>query len=279
MRPALLMQAEHDRGAHARGLAPAAGAYGVYAANGEVALRGNGLARLPLQGVGDAFLGVLEESEVYALPQGTPLPAGSRLLSVRECAAYLPPQEMSLALAAIGLANWRASHRFCPRCGGALAPQRDGWVLVCADGHENFPRTDAAVIMAVTDAADNLLLANNLRHRENRMWSILAGFLEPGETLEAAVRRECQEEVAVAVTNLSYVGSQPWPFPASLMVGFRARSTQVRPKLSVQSDELVAACWFDRAQLSEALLAGELQLPSEGSIARMMIDTWRAGEE
>ncbi|MGQ4505898.1 NAD(+) diphosphatase [Dermabacteraceae bacterium P13103] len=279
MRASLLMQAEHDRCAHARGLAPLTGAYGIYAVNGEVALSGSELAKLPLEGSGEAFLGVHAEREVYALAQGTPLPAGARLLPLRECADYLQAQEMSLALAAVGLANWRASHRFCPRCGAKLFPQRDGWVLACADGHENFPRTDPAVIMAVTDAADNLLLANNLRHRENRMWSVLAGFLEPGETLESAVRRECKEETGIAVADLSYVGSQPWPFPASLMVGFRARAAQVRPELSVQADELVAARWFSRAELDEALLRGELQLPSEGSIARTMIDAWRAGEE
>ena len=188
----------------------------------------------------------------------------------------LDDEQISLVTTAVGLAHWHAAHLFCPRCGGPTQVVEAGWVRRCeADGIDHYPRTDPAVIMAVTDADDRLLLARNARRRGTTMMSVLAGFVEPGESLEAAVAREVMEEVGVPVTQVAFAGDQPWPFPASLMVGYTARATDTDLRLDpVEIDE---AHWFDRTGFGTALGNGELTVPPRLSIARHLIEQWYGG--
>ena len=148
-----------------------------------------------------------------------------------------------------------------------------GWVLRCReDGVEQFPRTDPAVIMAVRDGQDRLLLARNA-HFRGRFHSVLAGFVEPGESLENAVAREVDEEVGVTVTEVEYMGSQPWPFPRSLMLGYRAWAPEAA-ELTLQDEEIAEARWFSREELAAALAAEEIELPGAASMGRALIDDW-----
>ncbi len=185
-----------------------------------------------------------------------------------------------LVFHALGLAEWHWVTHFCPRCGGDLAPAASGHELRCTRCERaQFPRTDPAVIMVVTagePGADDeqCLLGRSPGWPEGR-YSTLAGFLEPGETLEDAVRREVREETGIRVGAVEYFGNQPWPLPASLMVGFvgRAESTEI----SVDDDELEDARWFTRRQLREGAEAGTLALPSGVSISRSLVEHWYGG--
>ncbi|WP_338089040.1 NAD(+) diphosphatase [Phycicoccus endophyticus] len=154
-------------------------------------------------------------------------------------------------------------------------PVLAGWVRRCpADGSDHYPRTDVAVIMAVVDDDDRLLLARGRGFRSGGM-SVLAGFVEPGETLAAAVVREVGEEVGVEVEEVTYLGDQPWPFPSSLMVGFRARARSTA--LRLQEDEIAAARWFTRDELAAAVADGSLVIPGRVSIARRLLEHWYGG--
>ena len=188
-----------------------------------------------------------------------------------------PDLAHGLVVEAIALSQWHAVHTHCPRCGTRTAVTQGGWVRHCpADGTNQFPRTDPAVIMAVTDPDDRLLLARGAQWAPGRR-SVLAGFVEPGEGLEQAVVRETMEEVAVVVDpdSVEYRGSQPWPLPASLMVGFRARATTTR--LVRQEDEIAEADWFTRDEVATAVADGDLGLPGRSSIARSLIEDWFGG--
>jgi NAD+ diphosphatase len=174
-----------------------------------------------------------------------------------------------------GLANWHASHGYCSSCGAVTEPGQAGWTRLCTqDGTEHYPRTDPAVIMAVTDADDRLLLARSPHWQPGRL-SVLAGFVEPGESLEAAVAREVFEEVGVVVEQVRYLGNQPWPFPSSLMLGFTARALD--PALRLDQEEIVEAVWVTRAELAEMVLAGRFGISPTVSIARRMIERWYGG--
>lgn len=189
----------------------------------------------------------------------------------------VPDLEQGLAVEAIALAQWHAVHTRCPRCGTETEVTQAGWVRHCpADGSNHFPRTDPAVIMAITDADDRLLLARGPQWDLGRR-SVLAGFVEPGEGLEQAVVRETAEEVGIAVDpeSIEYRGSQSWPFPASLMLGFRARATTTR--LVRQEDEIAEADWFTREEVATAVADGHLGLPGRASIARSLIEEWFGG--
>lgn len=202
---------------------------------------------------------------------------GRDLRELRRIVPRLDAAEASLALTAVGMGSWHRTHRHCPLCGGTLDPERAGWVLRCReDGSEHFPRSDPAVIMAVRDDEDRLLLARNARFR-GRFSSVLAGFVEPGETLEGAVAREVLEEVGLVVDDVEYVGSQPWPFPRSLMVAFRARATGPTA-LTLQADEIAEARWLTRDELAAALADGSIGLPGRASIARALIEDWYGDE-
>ncbi|HXR44149.1 MAG TPA: NAD(+) diphosphatase, partial [Pseudolysinimonas sp.] len=145
-------------------------------------------------------------------------------------------------------------------------------------GREVFPRTDAAIIVGITDADDRLLLGSNAMWAANR-FSVLAGFVEPGESLEAAVVREVFEESGLRVTDPVYLGSQPWPFPASLMVGFRARLADGEPAdTHPDGEEILALRWFTREEMAAAIADGSIGLPGRASIARAIIEDWYGGE-
>ena len=196
--------------------------------------------------------------------------------TLREVGARLDPLGGALFAGTLALANWHRSHGHCPRCGAPTEPASAGWTRRCPrDGSEHYPRTDVAVIMAVVDDADRLLLARNQRFRSGGM-SVLAGFVEPGETLAAAVAREVHEEVGIRVDEVTYLGDQPWPFPSSLMVGFRAHA--LTTDLRLQEDEIASARWFSRDELLAAVADGSVHLPGRVSIARRLLEHWFGGE-
>lgn len=195
--------------------------------------------------------------------------------SLREAGADLDDTDAGVMTTAVALANWHARHQFCPRCGSATVVEEGGWVRRCSqDGSQHYPRTDAAIIVAVLDDADRILLARGPHWPQGRM-SVLAGFVEAGESLEAAVHREVQEEVGLSLEELSYRGNQPWPFPASLMIGYTARTGDTR--LTLDPVEIVEAQWFTRGELSHAARSGEVAIPSRVSIARHLIEDWHGG--
>ncbi|WP_425954904.1 NAD(+) diphosphatase [Xylanimonas sp. McL0601] len=204
-------------------------------------------------------------------------PAGRRWEILRNLDG-LDDLEQGLATQAVALANWHAVHAFCPRCGAPTHVRKAGWVRWCpVEDRELYPRTDPAVIMAVVDDADRILLGH-AAHWPAHRFSTLAGFVEPGESLEQAVRREVSEEVGVHVADglgdVVYRGSQTWPFPASLMLGFRAHVAGSAGEAAPDGVELTAARWFTRAELLEAVQDGEVALPTRLSIARALIEEW-----
>lgn len=203
------------------------------------------------------------------------LPPGTRAEHLRAFVQSVDEEEAALVLHAVALAEWQRSHRHCPRCGTALEVAHAGHLLVCpACGRQQFPRTDPAVIMLVTDGDDRCLLGRQAAWPDGR-YSTLAGFVEPGESLEHAVAREVEEEVGVVVDQVSYFGNQPWPFPASLMVGFFARAATTR--ISVDGAEISDARWFTREEVRREAEAGTLVLPGGISISRSLVETWYGG--
>lgn len=207
-------------------------------------------------------------------PSREPLP-GLRWTALRAVGAELSDADAGLATTAVALDAWHARHPRCPRCGAPTTSTAAGWTRRCTvDGSEHYPRTDPAVIMAVVDASDRLLLGHSAAWAPHR-FSTLAGFVEAGESVEHAVRREVAEETTVLVGDVEYVGSQPWPFPASLMLGFRARALST--EVAVDGVELTDARWFSRAELAAAVATGELVLPSPASIAHALVEDWYGG--
>jgi NAD+ diphosphatase len=215
------------------------------------------------------FLGVDDEGTAYWATVGDlPRRLGTRPVTVRDVGATLSDRDAGLYVAAIALANWHTTHRRCPRCGEPTEVTTGGWVRRCtADGSEHFPRTDPAVIVLIHDGGDRCLLGRQPSWPRGR-YSTLAGFVEPGESLEQAVVREIREESGVTVDDIVYRGSQPWPFPASLMLGFEARA--VAGEATVGDDELEDVQWFSRADLRR----GEPMLPPPASIAHWLIAGW-----
>ena len=216
---------------------------------------------------GTAYLGVVGQAQDAS---GT-----APWRSLREVGVLLSDQDAGMFATVLGLANWHAVHTHCPLCGAATEPDQAGWIRRCPkDGTEHYPRTDPAVIMAVTDAADRLLLARSPKWPQGRL-SVLAGFVEPGESLEAAVAREVLEEVGVVVEHVHYLGSQPWPFPSSLMVGFTGRA--VDSALHLDQEEIAEAVWVTRQELAQMVAAGSFAISPTVSIARRMIEHWYGG--
>lgn len=186
--------------------------------------------------------------------------------------AMLGLEEPEVALSALGFGQWRTRTRFCPRCGTRLQPRPDGRALHCERcDHLHFPRLEPAVIMRVTDGDDRILLGRQPSWPERR-FSVFAGFVDPGESVEQAVRREVAEEVGVRVGRVDYLGSQPWPFPASLMLGYGAHAETT--ELTLVDEEIAEAEWFDRAGLREAMDAGRVFVPPSVSIAHRLIREW-----
>jgi NAD+ diphosphatase len=205
---------------------------------------------------------------------------------LRQAAATLTRTEGGLAAYTAALLNWHRRHRYCSACGHPSDVTEGGLTRVCPNcGAEHHPRTDPVVIMLVTDG-DRLLLGRQAAWPSGR-YSALAGFVEPGEALEEAVAREVREEAGVIVGRVDYVSSQPWPFPASLMLGFSA--TYASGEAQIQDQELQDVRWFERAEIVQAAEApdnddwgtpgdpgGPLRLPPRLAIARRLIDGWLA---
>jgi NAD+ diphosphatase len=217
--------------------------------------------------------GPLSQAAPAADPAGAQPSPGARPVSLREAGPQLSDRDVGLMVHAVGIANWHAVHTHCPRCGAVTVPEQSGHSRRCpVDGSEHFPRLDPAVIMLVTDPDDRCLLARNALWPERRV-SILAGFVEPGESAEQAVAREVLEETGISVVSARYVGSQPWPMPHSLMLGFRARAAGSL-QIVVDSEEIAEARWFSRDELQASVESGEIRLPPPVSIAHRIIESW-----
>lgn len=230
-------------------------------------------------GPGDAvFLGLHGEAGWFAVrAEGEPGDAGHPRIDLRRAATEAPAREATAFAQARAVLHWRARHRHCGACGTVLAYARAGWLGRCPGcALEHYPRTDPAVIVAVSDG-ERLLLGRSPGWPPRR-YSVLAGFVEPGESLEQTVVREVQEESAVRVTACRYLASQPWPFPSSLMLGFAADAAPDVPRCN---DELEDARWFGREEIGAALRGesgpGGLLLSPPLSISRWLIERWYAG--
>ena len=211
-----------------------------------------------------------------ALEPGTAgIPGDAIWTGFRDIAGVLNPTDTALFVEASAITNWHAGHTHCPRCGTPTDVESGGWVRRCPqDSSEHYPRTDPAIIVTVVGPDGRLLLGGG-GPVDARNYSTLAGFVEPGESLEQAVVREIHEEVGVRVSGCQYLGSQPWPFPASLMLGFTAitADTEATP----DGVEVTRARWFSREELQEAVLTGEITISSRLSIARSLIEHWYGG--
>jgi len=222
-----------------------------------------------------ALLGVRETHSFFALDLSSldqPVPAATpgSFEDLRRMGGLLPPDDASILAHARGLMHWRTRHRFCGVCGATCAPEQAGHVMACTGcGAHHFPRTDPAVIMLVTHN-NRALLGQPARFRGRRIFTTLAGFVEPGETLEEAVAREVFEEAGIRVANVRYQSSQPWPFPASIMLGFTADA--ITHEITIDPHEIVEAHWFTREELEAP---ADFALPPPISIARRLIDDWR----
>jgi NAD+ diphosphatase len=249
---------------------------------GRALLHGDRLLALPPQRFGGglptdaSFLGVREGQAWFALPAqvglDVGLPDGARWVGLREAAALVPAFEAGLFAYAKALLLWQTRARHCGACGHATLLARAGHSARCGSPDcrlETFPRLDAAIIVLVEHAGRALL--GRQPGWPAGLYSTLAGFVEPGESLEDAVRREVAEESGVQVGCCRYHSSQPWPFPASLMLGFRA---EARAPAIHLGDELEDARWFSRAELRVAIAAGEVALPQRISISRRLVQEW-----
>jgi NAD+ diphosphatase len=259
-----------EQRAHPRARTVFVGEKGVHVTDGDQPR----LALMPLDERRDReplLLGLDGAGPVFATDaDGAP----SSLLGLREAAASLPQADSGLAAYAAALLGWHRTHRFCANCGAPTEVEEGGHLRRCPEcGREHHPRTDPVVIMLVT-RGDEVLLGRQARWPPGR-YSALAGFVEPGESLEEAVAREVREESGVTIGPPRYVSSQPWPFPSSLMLGFVAPWEAGEP--AIGDEELEDVRWFTRAELEAAVAEqGSLRLPPRLAIARRLIDGWLA---
>lgn len=219
------------------------------------------------------LLGEFRHQLVFAVEipaaQTPELPVAAEFRDLRTVAGELAREEAGLLAYARAMVQWRERHRYCGRCGSRTVPIQGGHVLQCSDarcGNLQFPRIDPAVIVLVTDG-ERALLGRQAAWPPGR-YSTIAGFVEPGESLEDAVAREVHEETGVAVDSVEYHSSQPWPFPSSLMLGFTAHAS--RTGIQRMDEELEDARWLTRAQIA----AGEVSLPTTHSISFRLIEDW-----
>jgi len=198
---------------------------------------------------------------------------------LRRAGFGLSDRDANLYAVALAVTNFHDSHRHCHSCGQPTVIEQVGWSRRCfADNRQVFPRTDPAIIVAVTDSEDRILLGSQGVWEHNR-WSILAGFVEAGESLTAAVAREVYEEAGIRVGQVHYLGSQAWPFPYSLMVGFEAKlaEDQLADGITPDGDEIVKLQWFTRDQILDGHRTGSMIMPGPLSIARAIIEHWLGG--
>ena len=248
-----------DRAAHERASPPRENARSILVDGDRYGIDGDRL--VTVQREGDIYLGRLDGAPLFLAEGST-----DTMLDFRAAAAQLNAEHVELLSYAQGILNWTRRTRFCSTCGNALETRQGGHVRYCAPcNHEIYPRTDPAVMMMVTHRG-RLLLAQH-KGRAHKFWSTLAGFVEPGESLEAAVRRELFEETGLTAKELRYFGSQPWPLPASLMIGFTIEAES--DALTLDANELSDARWFSRDELDA------VQLSSPISLSRWMIESWR----
>jgi NAD+ diphosphatase len=247
--------------------------------------------RVMFSAAGDApegarrFLGLVDTVPFFSV---TSEPDGVGWKTLREFGATADDLDAALVVSAVALEQWHRRHPHCPQCGAATGETQAGWTRTCSvDGTDHFPRTDPAVIMLVHDGGDRALLGRGHQWGDGR-FSTLAGFVEPGESLEAAVAREVCEEVGIAVRDVRYVASQPWPFPSSLMLGFTALLDGA-DEILLDPVEMAEAGWFTRDEIGKARdwTDGELPpiegtrlraIPPHFSISRYLIDRWLAGD-
>lgn len=206
------------------------------------------------------------------------LAAGHELRDIKPLVVDLPARDAALVASARAMAHWHQGHRFCGRCGAATRSEQAGHVRVCTHpecGRQHFPRTDPAVIMLVTHE-DRALLA---RHPQSPpgAFATLAGFVEPGESLEAAVAREAYEEAGLRLERVRYHSSEPWPFPGTIMLGFVAEA--VSDRLQLDPAEVAEARWVTREELRRQVDDGDLVLPSRVSLAHRLVDDWLTGRD
>ncbi len=245
-----------------------------------VLLTGEAASALRMTGGPWAFLGLQDDTAVFAVDVSSVedplplLPGGvARFEDLRMIGPGLAPTEAAILAHARGLMHWRGRHGFCGVCGGACEPRSAGHAMACTVCKaQHFPRTDPAVIMLV-HRGDRVLLGHSQRFPKTTMYSTLAGFVEPGESLEEAVAREVLEESAIRVGNVRYHSSQPWPFPSSIMLGFYAEG--LTEEITIDPNELRDARWFSRAELRDHDAHG-FSLPRRDSIARRLIEDWMA---
>lgn len=221
------------------------------------------------------FLGIdrATDTPYFAWASGVVVSDVADYLTLRELAGELSPLQLEISMHAIALANWHDVHPHCSKCGAATRVDLAGAARICdVDQSQHHPRTDPAVIVLIKDHDDRILLGHQPVWPDGR-FSTFAGFLEPGETFEQCVAREAFEEAGVKLTEISYLGSQPWPFPASIMIAFTARTDSpddARP----DGEEITEVKWFSRAELKAAAADGSLLLPPTVSVARRMIEGW-----
>ncbi|WOE31781.1 MULTISPECIES: NAD(+) diphosphatase [unclassified Acinetobacter] len=190
-----------------------------------------------------------------------PIPAGLQLVPIRQLLQFWSIEQFEQASKAIQLLEWRRNHQFCSHCGEKTQAHATEFAMICpACQYHQYPRVQPCVITIITKGQDEILLAKNA-HNHSNMYGLIAGFVEVGETLEEAVRRETLEEVGLKIKNLQYLASQPWPFPSNLMIAFKAEYDS--GEIQLQTEEISDAQFFNRHQLPE--------IPFKGSIAHAMI--------
>ncbi len=224
------------------------------------------------------FLGLSAQTPVFAVSAPDDWPADAfdfEFVELRQLGAWLEADQANLAAHAVGMFQWLRTQRYCPRCASATQIEAAGYASLCANdacGLRTFPRLDPAIIVLVADHESDRCLLGRQQSWPAKMYSTIAGFVEPGESLEDAVVREVFEETNIRVDAVSYQSSQPWPFPASLMVGFHARAISL--EIFRNDGELADVNWFSRDDLKQ----GHVKIPPPQSISRRLIDSWLNGE-